>query len=252
MENKRELLEPKEKKPSKAIITSVIVLLTALAIGAYVYAAIKISHGPIGMVIRTQHQIAKDTKSKEYKPFRQIDLTDDLVLVLTGYETDGNGNLVVPYFVLHTENGWDVYDINYHSVELNWALDDPNLIHLALSPFKTFAEQIGDYTILWCGDYCLAKIKAEDIYDSLGTSPVLLTKESLGKKFDGWWRWGTLDVLNPKYKYKSWAIGDKNLKNPPVFFVVKDIPEDYSISFGETTITYDDIMERFALKYGQS
>ena len=154
MEDRQVLLDSNDrKKPSKAIIIIAIILVAALAIGAYVYAAIKLSHGPTGMVIRTQHQIAKDTNSKVVKPFRQIELADDLVLVLTGYETDGNGNLVVPYFVLHTENGWDVYDINYHSVELNWALDDPNLIHLSLSPFETFAEQIGDYTILWCGKY---------------------------------------------------------------------------------------------------
>lgn len=224
--------------PKTWIILACITLILAIMLGIF---ALILLNGPLGAVVKTQRETAALTRSSARSPAMEyVKINDDLVFVVAGYHSSIMGRLAVPYFVLRTETGWETIDLNYNTAAL---LEDPANIR-SYAHSSTFVEQFGDYTVIWFGFYLSGKhIDASEIKDSLGSKPILVSAETIGKPKTGWGGWGNLLDVNGL----AWS-SSMNLSEYSAFLVVKDMPENYSVSVRDLCLSYDDIMSQMAKK----
>lgn len=142
-----------------------------------------------------------------------------------------------PYFVVRKGLFWHAVQMNENTCLL---FQEPGR-QTSFYVSDSFAERLGPYTILCIGSRFLEgnHISAEQLNDSEGTEPLLLSHETLRRDVD-WGHWGTLDSESAEVWFRT-----RDLSGYGLLFIVKDMPEDYQLNCGDRVITAAEIQALF-------
>ncbi len=99
--------------------------------------------------------------------------------------------------------------------------------------------QVGHYTVIFLGDSYLRNqdVDVDDVFDSLGSSPFILSKDCLDlEENEGNW------VSFSSGRAMSALLG--GLKGTSYVFVIRDLPDDYKLTIGEQVLTKTQLLEQ--------
>ena len=151
--------------------------------------------------------------------------------------------------VRRVNHSFEIYPVIVMREGMTWRAFCPNRdeegFHALPLGNEGFAFTIGDccigqkgpYTLIFLGDHYLKIHDADvdDMFDSLDTSPIVLSRDCLGLEEDE----GTWVSFYSSGRGMCAMFG--GLKSTGYVFVLRDIPDDYKLTIGDQVLTKEEL-----------
>lgn len=157
------------------------------------------------------------------------------IVSLETISADGRKTLYLPLFLYRENARWIAVPYSDTAKYPAWFIfTDKSAENYLLTINSSFVEQCGSYTIIQLSAHDLAKegIQIEEIHDTLGSKPLLLSSEMIPMVgADAEW-------LFPHFADRHDPTDYDTASSAPVqdfsyLFLIQDIPEDYVLFAGE-------------------
>lgn len=162
----------------------------------------------------------------------------DLYLYLSSVRRAEHGLEIYPLLVSREGLIWRAFcpdtEAGFHSLTPNSDIKEHSE---SFTVGTSCVGQLGHNTIIFLGDNYLKyhRVKINDVFDSLGSIPIVLSKECLDlEENEGNW------VAFSSGKSMSVLLG--GLKGVSYVFVLRDLPDDYSLTVGDQVLTKEHLL----------